>query len=1158
MSQEGTICVRPYHWENVDKASHYKTLQIRIYALDRNDNTHVLRVENYAQSFFLLLPLSYNCRPVNWTISLVNDLYESIKKSIGRDSDMLEPFIPNDCVLKETLYDVKLHNIGAGGVPEALQKFKNGDYKKFPMLKLRFKTMALMYRVRKLFNSPFDRGDGQELSFEVLESEIEPITKLLVERKIKHCSWISAHVIKIAPSHKISSVEHEYIINWQSIEEIDTKISETWETHPSIVGFDIEAYSDNHLMFPKEWVPDHDAVCISVTHAKDGAKKEDRTRYLIVYGDINKIPKGRFDNAIVLRAKTQGDLVDWMGKIINAHQANVILSYNGLVFDYKYLDGRLAVNDFNWPRLGMLVNEPTTVKSSRGWESAAYGINKDVIVHCPGRLNIDMYKIVKRDFKLSSYKLANVGLHFELGTKDDVSPEYMFKAYEQMKIAMKKLESLFPEKTLPFAPHIAFKIYVAMRDKDNELLHEIIKSIDQQVLPLFANAEFIERIVQCIDVAKAAGFNEDEYILACHNMTITGIYCIQDVELCFDLYEHFKLWVASNEISNIVCVNLIDLYSRGQQIRCLNKLYREANGRGIVLDMKPVRQIPFVGGKVIDPEVGLHENVLVLDFKSLYPLIMCAYNICYKTFVPEELWNQIPLDWCNVVIVNCDEALDPSLDTSEMDEEDVNQVKAKGKKFCDGKKGIYEFRFLKSEIYKGLLPILVANLVNERDIIVKHLKDSKLSKSHGRGLILDKQQLGLKISANSFFGFTGVLKNGKRPFRQGGVSITALGRKSIETVIDYLKDNYNARIIYGDTDSCMICLDDYIKAPEDCKYWMERLSNEITELFPRPMEMKPEYAASMLALMKKKYLMMPMMPPCDFRRDCDGKLLLGGQFFLEKNGKFKLESKGVMSARRDNCSWARDVFDHVAYAIMTKVKFIEIIAYIIDELKNLFDGNVDYENFIITRSLRDNYKSKSYFMKVFSDILTAEGTPAQPGERLPYIVYNNPGAKLVGQRMMLRDKYLANRDTVKIDYIYYVDKILLLPVDQLVAAGYKKEINYLYNIKIRKNKMSKYVGIDKPVEMAVKLMSCDRDIEEILHMVKKGMESYKDNYQIVDHQQVYTPITGEEVTMENIIDFYVNHGRSLTADDFNNYSTGPIFAPAPVSMANYQFTEDFF
>lgn len=45
-------------------------------------------------------------------------------------------------------------------------------------------------------------------------------------------------------------------------------------------------------------------------------------------------------------------------------------------------------------------------------------------------------------------------------------------------------------------------------------------------------------------------------------------------------------------------------------------------------------QISFEGSAVADPVVGLHDNVTVFDFSSLYPSIQ--HYICHSTLIPRE------------------------------------------------------------------------------------------------------------------------------------------------------------------------------------------------------------------------------------------------------------------------------------------------------------------------------------------------------------------------------------------------------------------------------------------------------------------------------------------------------------------------------------------
>ena len=45
----------------------------------------------------------------------------------------------------------------------------------------------------------------------------------------------------------------------------------------------------------------------------------------------------------------------------------------------------------------------------------------------------------------------------------------------------------------------------------------------------------------------------------------------------------------------------------------------------------------YIGGYVMEPTRGVHENVFVCDFKSMYPIIMASYNINPHSFEAKRL-----------------------------------------------------------------------------------------------------------------------------------------------------------------------------------------------------------------------------------------------------------------------------------------------------------------------------------------------------------------------------------------------------------------------------------------------------------------------------------------------------------------------------------------
>jgi DNA polymerase elongation subunit (family B) len=139
------------------------------------------------------------------------------------------------------------------------------------------------------------------------------------------------------------------------------------------------------------------------------------------------------------------------------------------------------------------------------------------------------------------------------------------------------------------------------------------------------------------------------------------------------------------------------------------------------------------------------------------------------------------------------------MDASEVDdggEDDtpIDEIENQKEEKKEGKITAHH-RFVKKEVYEGVLPRLVSKLVNERRAVRKILEGNK---DPILKIILDKRQLALKISANSVFGFLGVA-NGKLPLMEGAMSITSKGRELIGYVNKYLEEKYNGKIVYNDS-----------------------------------------------------------------------------------------------------------------------------------------------------------------------------------------------------------------------------------------------------------------------------------------------------------------------------------------------------------------------
>jgi len=242
-------------------------------------------------------------------------------------------------------------------------------------------------------------------------------------------------------------------------------------------------------------------------------------------------------------------------------------------------------------------------------------------------------------------------------------------------------------------------------------------------------------------------------------------------------------------------------------------LIKHAKNRGELVPKRveqPYR--PYAGAVVLSPKAGIHENIAVLDFASMYPNLMIAYNISPDTYIfPEE---KVPPD-----------------------------------SFYEAPEVGHRFRKEPPGFYKEVL----SHLIKVREEIRLRMKTYPPESVEYR--ILDARQKAVKIITNASYGYAGWI--GARWYiKPVAEAATAWGRHTILTAIR-MAEKDGVKVIYGDTDSIFIEYD---------SEKVERLVQKICEKLG--LEIRPEkiYKRIFFTEAKKRYA--GLMP--------DGKLDIVG------------------------------------------------------------------------------------------------------------------------------------------------------------------------------------------------------------------------------------------------------------------------------------------
>ena len=493
---------------------------------------------------------------------------------------------------------------------------------------------------------------------------------------------------------------------------------------------------------------------------------------------------------------------------------------------------------------------------------------------------------------------------------------------------------------------------------------------------------------------------------AIEEMTKVALYCVEDSQLVLDLFESLNTWIGLVEMSSVMGVSMMDLFISGQQVRVVSQIYDLCKRMKpeVIMNSRPnPPDYPFEGAFVGEPIVGISRLVHVLDFKSLYPSIMIAYNICYTTLVAPEVSSQISDEECHVVEFGTEDVIG--------DEEEAIASRH------------HKFRFIKGK--RGVMPELARSLIAERDSVRSILSKVKSDASKAEGdekrrlntlaKVLDKRQNALKISVNSGYGLLGVKNGGMLPLLEAAMCITAKGRHLIRSANEFLVKRFNATIVYNDTDSSMVQIPE-CKDSSQCHEWGKRLSAEVSDQFPDAIRMEYEKSMDMILFTKKRYAALEFSP--------DGSYLMSG-------GKEKIYSRGVVMVRRDNFKLLRDLFETLVRGALlgndvrwgSKVLFQDVV--------RLLRSETPISDLSYTGSVGSSYKNPNYPMAIFKERLKTEGKPPEVGERIEYVIVE-PTQEGEKQGHMMRE--LDTEEELNMSHYF---NALVKPITQLFQVVWK-------------------------------------------------------------------------------------------------------------------------
>ncbi|KAF4119849.1 DNA polymerase zeta [Geosmithia morbida] len=472
--------------------------------------------------------------------------------------------------------------------------------------------------------------------------------------------------------------------------------------------------------------------------------------------------------------------------------------------------------------------------------------------------------------------------------------------------------------------------------------------------------------------------------------------------LDIEILEANELVPRTSEQARLLGVDFFSVFSRGSQFKVESIMFRIAKPENFLL-VSPSRK--QVGGQnaleclplVMEPQSSFYTSpVLVLDFQSLYPSVMIAYNYCYSTFLGR--------------ITNWRGTSKMGFSEYKRQQGLLALVKDHINIAPNG------MMYVKASMRRSLLAKMLTEILETRVMVKSGMKkdgdDKRLQQ------LLNNRQLALKLLANVTYGYTSASFSGRMPCSEIADSIVQTGRETLERAIALIHsvERWGAEVVYGDTDSLFVHLKG--KTREQAFDIGMEMAKAVTEVNPRPVKLKFEKVYHPCVLLaKKRYV--------------------GYKYESREQTEPEFDAKGIETVRRDGTPAEQKIEEKALRLLFDTSDLSRVKSYFQQQCDKIMRGAVSVQDFCFAREVRlGTYSDKSASTAPAGALISTRrmlrDARAEPqyGERVPYVVVTGaPGARLIDRCVAPED--LTANPHWRLDAEYYMTKNLIPPLERI-------------------------------------------------------------------------------------------------------------------------------
>jgi DNA polymerase elongation subunit (family B) len=549
------------------------------------------------------------------------------------------------------------------------------------------------------------------------------------------------------------------------------------------------------------------------------------------------------DGAVIESVDDENDLLMKWTELIQKENPDIIIGYNIFGFDYEFMFRRAQENHCEKEFLllsrkhGELcgkLNKEGQVEIENTKMAIASGEYDLRFFKMTGRLQIDMYAYLRRDFNLGSYKLDDVAAQF---ISDDVKKfihAYDSNHGEVTELFSQNLTGLHIGDYI----HIELTGFTADYYKDGKKFKVLNIERNREVTENYKGKEVTNKYNvitieghEDFDKTKSIKWGtakddvtpQDIFRLAngdARDRAVVAKYCIQDCNLVHHLMNKIDVLTGYVEMARICSVPISFLVFRGQGIKLTSYVAKKCREKNTLMpDLEKFDTGEgYEGAIVLPPKCSMYMDnpVACVDYSSLYPSSMISQNLSHDSKVWTKEYNlqgeliKITGETDtsgNFIYDNLPEYeyIDLEFDTYRYIRKTPTSRAEKtkcGKMICRWAQFPHD--------KKGIMPSILEELLKARSDTRKMIKTEKDPFMQN---ILDKRQLGYKVTANSLYGQCGS-RTSTFYEKDVAASTTATGRMMIIYAKRIIEEVYgdrvyetamhgpvkcNAEYIYGDS-----------------------------------------------------------------------------------------------------------------------------------------------------------------------------------------------------------------------------------------------------------------------------------------------------------------------------------------------------------------------